>query len=132
MAIRNTFKSYERLKREQHIDTLFRNGKAFSVLQIRFVYQLVPRGAELSPVRAGFAVPKKKHRKSVDRHKIRRQMIEAWRMNKQAIYQAIPTELQLHLFVIYSNTEKMSFDNLQAALQQGIAKLLPSIERHDT
>ena len=35
-AARCTFQKYERLKKAQDIDTLFQNGKAFSILPIKF------------------------------------------------------------------------------------------------
>lgn len=130
MAIRNTYKTYERLKREQHIDTLFRTGKAFSVLQLRMLYLLVPREAELSPVRAGFSVPKKKFRKSVHRHRIRRLMIEAWRINKHELYASVPEGMQLHLFIIYTPTVETDLLTLQETMQQAIARLMQEITKH--
>ncbi|MCB0699153.1 MAG: ribonuclease P protein component [Chitinophagales bacterium] len=124
MAIRNTFKKYERLKREQHIDTLFRKGKAFSVSGLRFVYTLVPRGDDRSPVRAGFSVPKKKHKKSVTRHRLRRLMVEAWRQNKAEVYKAIPEDMQLQLFVIFTSTEIADYNTVSTAMQAGMARLV--------
>ena len=40
---------------------------------------------------------------SVERHRIRRLMAEAWRLNKQQIYPAVPPGKQLHLFIIYTD-----------------------------
>lgn len=101
-AIRYTFSKNERLKREQQIDTLFRHGKAFSVFPVKFIYHLSPRMAdETSPVRVGFSVPKKRFRNSVKRHTVRRKLFEAWRLNKHLLYPAVPTEQQLHLFLIF-------------------------------
>ena len=127
MAIRNTFKAYERLKREQHIDTLFHTGKAFSVFPVKFIWVLVPRGAEVSPVRVGFSVPKKKFRSSVHRNRVRRLMREVWRLNKQQLYLAIPEESQLHLFLIFTNAEMPVLDTLQQTITKGIAQLVQKL-----
>ena len=128
MAIRNTFKAYERLKREQHIDTLFHTGKAFSVFPVKFIWLLVPRGAEVSPVRVGFSVPKKKFRSSVHRNRVRRLMREVWRLNKQEIYPAIPAQSQLHLFLIFTNAEMPILETLQQTITKGIGQLIQKLQ----
>jgi ribonuclease P protein component len=87
----------------------------------------VPRGAELSPVRAGFSVPKKKFRKSVHRHRLRRLMVEAWRLNKQEVYEAVPDGQQLHLFILYTSPEMLDYPTVAAAVQKGIGQLITYI-----
>ena len=83
----------------------------------------MPRGAELSPVRAGFSVPKKKFRKSVHRHRLRRLMVEAWRLNKQEVYEAVPEGQQLHLFILYTSPEMLDYPTVAVAVQKGIGQL---------
>ena len=123
-AIRYTFKVYERLKREQHIDTLFRTGKAFSVFPVRFIYSTIPRTTDnSSPVRVGFSVPKKKFRSSVDRHRVRRLMAESWRLNKAALYPAIPEHLQLHLFLVFTSPKLPDYEPVKNAIVTGLGKL---------
>jgi ribonuclease P protein component len=122
MAIRNTFKAYERLKREQHIDTLFRNGKAYSVLPLRFIYHIVQRGDELSPVRVGFSVPKKRFRKAVQRNRIKRLVREAWRLNKHLLYASLPAATQLHLFIIFTEGDP-DINIVTDAVVKGIERL---------
>lgn len=85
---------------------------------------MVPRSAaETSPVLAGFSVPKKKFRKSVQRHRIARLMREAWRLNKQSLYAAVPADKQMHVFLIHTSTEMPDFDTIQATVIKGIAAL---------
>ena len=91
---------------------------------------LVPRADELAPARAGFSVPKKKFRKSVHRHHIRRLMVESWRLNKSELYPAIPAGKQLHLFIIYTSTEAPDFFTLQLQMQKGIIKLAEIATQH--
>lgn len=68
-------------------------------------------------------MPKKKFRKSVQRHRLRRLMIEAWRLNKQELYEAVPEGQQLHLFILYASPEMLDYPTLATAVQKGIEQL---------
>lgn len=122
-AIRYTFTANERLKREQHIDTLFLTGKAFSFFPVRFMYKWVPRGAETAPARVGFSIPKKKFRLSVHRHRVRRLIFESWRLHKHLLYAHIPAHLQLHLFVIFTDNKIPQYSDVEPLVVKGINKL---------
>jgi ribonuclease P protein component len=80
---------------------------------------------ELSPVLTGFSVPKKKFRSSVRRHRIRRLMVEAWRLNKHILYPAIPEGRQLHLFFIFTDAAMPDHAKVSDAVVAGINRLLP-------
>ena len=72
---------------------------------------------------AGFSVPKKKFSSSVHRHRIRRLMAEAWRLNKHQLYTAIPQDKQLHLFFIFTGTAMPEYETVKDAVVKGIGKL---------
>lgn len=129
MAIRYTLCKDERLKREQHIQTLFRSGKAFSVFPTRIVWQLHPKGAEKFPARVGFSVPKKKFRHATDRNRIKRLLREAWRHQKHSIYGQIPADMQLHLFLIFTDVQLPTQEKITEALIKGISKLQAAISQ---
>jgi ribonuclease P protein component len=80
--------------------------------------------AKASPVLAGFSVPKKKIRKSVGRHRIRRQMVEAWRLNKHLVYPIVPPGKQLHLFFIFTDIAMPEYEVVQNGVLKCIDKLL--------
>ena len=80
--------------------------------------------ANASPVMVGFSVPKKKFSSSVHRHRIRRLMAEAWRLNKQTLYTTIPADKQLHLFFIFTDTAMPDQDTVKDAVVKGIGKLV--------
>ncbi len=71
----------------------------------------------------GFSVPKKKFKHSVDRHRIRRLMFESWRLQKQDFYEVIPENCQVHLFIIFTDTQLPEYTKVFAALTQGVQKL---------
>lgn len=124
MAIRNTFKVYERLKKEQHINTLFLKGKAYSVFPLRVIWLSTPRLQTTdSPVLAGFSIPKKKFGSSVHRHRIRRLIVEAWRLNKATLYPHVPADVQVHLFFIYTDKQMPEFAQIEHVVKEAINKL---------
>lgn len=122
-APRYTLGSESRLKREQHIETLFRTGKAFSVFPVRIIWTLAPRGAEEAPARAGFSVSKKKFKRAVDRGRVKRLLREAWRLQQHEIIPAIPAESQLHLFLIFSDSALPQYGLVHSTVGKGLARL---------
>ncbi len=79
-------------------------------------------------MQVGFSVPKKKFRSSVQRHRIRRLMAEAWRLHKHLLYAHIPEDRQLHLFLIFTDIKMPEYELVQAAVVKGIGKLAESIQ----
>lgn len=125
---RYTLQATERLKLRKQIETLFQAGEAFSVFPLRVVYRLVPATpASASPVQVGFSIPKKRIRKAVGRNKVRRLLKEAWRLQKHALYEAIPENLQLHCFLIYTGEPLLTFDEAKKAVLKLQQKLIPRL-----
>lgn len=77
----------------------------------------MPRPQEKAPpVMVGFSVPKKKFRSSVHRHRVRRLMFEAWRLNKHTLYAAVPPTMQLHVFLIFNSAEMPEYSVVEQAV----------------
>jgi len=72
----------------------------------------------------GFSIPKKRFRSSVHRHRIRRLIAEAWRLQKHDLYAAIPAEKQLQVFLIFADSTMPEFETIQKAVKEGIDKLV--------
>jgi ribonuclease P protein component len=123
MALRYPLGSDSRLKREQHIETLFRTGKAFSVFPVRMIWTLVPRGEEVSATRAGFSVSKKKFKHSVDRGRVKRLLREAWRLQQHELSALIPEGKQLQLFLVFTDAALPDYQVVYDAVGKGIIKL---------
>lgn len=123
LPVRHTLKAYERLKRQKLIDTLFSQGKAYSVFPITVKYLSVVKDAsDTSSVKVGFTVSKKKFKHAVKRNKVKRWMREAWRLNKYLL-SALPEERQLQLFFIYTSSQLSSFSEVEVAVVKCISKL---------
>lgn len=72
----------------------------------------------------GFSVPKKKFKRSVDRHRIRRQMVEAWRLNKHKLYAVVPQHLQLHIFLIFTDNKLPDYAQVEQAMLTATDKMM--------
>lgn len=78
---------------------------------------------ENAPVRIGFSVPKKKFKKAVLRNRYKRLLREGWRLQKVELYQVIPADIQLHIFLIYTGDSKQNFETIQLSIIKGIEQL---------
>lgn len=127
MPVRNTLGPDERLKREKQIETLFREGKAFSVFPLRIVWILAERTeGEKFPVRAGFSAAKKKFKRAVDRNRLKRLMRESWRIQKHPVYEKVPPGKQLHVFFLFTGNELTEQEHIHLLMQTAIIRLLGS------
>lgn len=126
---RFTLGAQERLKLRNQIETLFSEGKAFSVFPLRIVFVLKEKPDIIAaPVLVGFSVPKKKLKSAVARNRIKRLLREGWRLNKHLLYAHIPEGHQLHCFIIYQNNATDSFQHIRdvvVQLMEGLIKRLP-------
>lgn len=124
-GIHNGLGASERLQLRKQIETLFRDGEAFSVFPLRVIYLLLPCPAgATSRVRTGFSIPKKRINKAVNRNRIRRLLKEAWRLNKHRLYAAVPEGFQLHCFLVFSGTLAFTFAQSTAAVKRVQARLV--------
>lgn len=130
MPERYTLGAAERLKREKDLETLFRQGKAFSVFPVKFIWRLADPRAEDASVRvkAAFSAPKKKFRKATQRNRVKRLMRESWRLQKPLLHAAVPAEKQLHVFLIFTGRELPDYATVFSTVQQGMERLQRSLQ----
>jgi ribonuclease P protein component len=79
-----TLTKAERLRSRKTISFLFDRGKAISIHPVKMIC-LQTANRENSILQFGVAVPKKNFKRAVDRNRLKRQMREAMRKNKQAV-----------------------------------------------
>ena len=90
----------------------------------------MPRAAnETSPVRIGFSIPKRKFKKSTERHRVRRLLVEAWRLQKAEIYPVVLQEVQLHVFILYTSDKELPFEEICPLVRKGILALTKAVAR---
>ncbi|MCO6476128.1 MAG: ribonuclease P protein component [Phaeodactylibacter sp.] len=119
-----TFQSGERLKSRKVIGSLFKEGKSFGQYPLRVIYMPVKERRSAFPAQFTVSVPRKKFPRAVARNRIRRQMREAWRLNKHQLYRALKgQEQQYAIMVIYVAKEALPYAEIERAMRQLIRRL---------
>lgn len=110
------FPKTEKLKQYAHITSLFANGKGLKSYPLKLVYEKVD-----APVhKAGVSVSKRQFKKAVDRNRLKRQIREAYRLNKHLIRS---TPNKYSFMFIYLSREKMTYDKIEKAVQKILREL---------
>jgi len=97
------FQKQEKLKRKKLIEQLFKEGKSVTIFPLRLFYLQCEHGG-IKPIRAGFSVSKKKFKRAVDRNRIKRQLREAYRLNKAEVYKLI--DKKYIIMIIFVDNKK--------------------------
>ncbi len=118
----SSFKKIERLCSKKAIDELFAKGKSKTQFPIKLVYLPSDFESEFQ-VRAMFVVPKKKHKRANKRNTIKRRMREAYRLNKQTLYDALKDK-KLDLMFIYLSNEEFTYQEIEKSIQGSIRFLI--------
>lgn len=118
----HTFSKEERLCSKRLIALLFSKGSSFNVYPLRFVYHTPPDMPPGLP-QVLISVSKRYFKRATDRNRLKRQIREAYRLNKQALYQNTGQSPRL-LGILYIGKEKKSFDTIQKKLISGLERCL--------
>ena len=124
MAKRFTLQKDERLKRRKIIEQLFSEGKSVAVFPVRVQYKFYKEGLA-SPLQTGFSASSRQFKKAVDRNRIKRQMREAYRLQKIPLQEKLQAgEQQLALFFIYTGKELPEYGILSEKIGIALNKLM--------
>lgn len=86
-SARNTFSKRERMVSTKLIDTLFGGGHSHTAVAypLRAVYMTTPRGEGDAAVQVLVSVSKRHFKRAVKRNRVKRQIREAYRLNKHPL-----------------------------------------------
>ncbi len=115
---RKNFSKGERLCSRKATEALFAGGnKSFTAFPLRVVFRLVDEEPSESSVKVLVSVSKRHFKHAVDRNRAKRQVREAWRLNRDilsGIYRTPHTELPaLHLAFLWLADEPQSTELVQ-------------------
>lgn len=112
------FPKKERLSSKKLIEELFEKGSSFYLHPFRMLYNKSDELAQNQDYpRLLITVPKRNFKKAVDRNRIRRQIREAYRIHKKAIFSEIgPENIPTHMAILFTSKEKLSFKKLEEKL----------------
>jgi len=117
-----TFSKEERLCHKRLISLLFAKGSSFNLYPLRFVYY-TPQDLPPGQTQVLLSVSKRYFKRAVDRNRLKRQMREAYRLNKHTFIQD-PEQAPRLLGILYIGKEKKSFHSIQKKLISGLVRCL--------
>jgi ribonuclease P protein component len=113
---KNKFPKKERLSSKKLIEELFDKGSSSYLHPFRLLFKPGPLLEDQEFPQLLVSVPKRNFKKAVDRNRIRRQIKEAYRINKINIFSEIGKSIPPHIAILYTAKEKMPFKLIEEKL----------------
>ena len=112
------FHKNEHLKNVSVIESIFSNGKSFAVYPIRILWVTKPLEDGHSPFQITISVPKRKFPKAVDRNRIKRQIREAYRLNKHLLFQKLEPNntTQWAMVFLYTGKKNPNYTDIEQSI----------------
>ena len=112
----NKFPKDERLKSKKITEELFSKGSSYYLYPFRLLYIRETRFQGTFP-QVLISVPKRNFKKATDRNRIKRQIREAYRLNKSAVYKKLEKDkIPAYLGIIFTAKEKIPYNLLEEKL----------------
>lgn len=122
----NTFPKSEKLCGQLRIAALYKSGRRFVAFPMRVSFLATEGVGE--PPKVLIWAPKSLFKHAVDRNHLRRLMREAYRLNNQPLLDFCEERgISLQLAFNYLDKEKRTQDEISAAMQKAIRKLIKQL-----
>lgn len=112
-----TFPKAEKLCSDQAVDHLYKNGKRFVAWPLRVTYLTMDQ----APTQVLIWAPKALFKHAVDRNRLRRQIREAYRLNKQLIEES---GKYFQIAFNYIDKEKQDYRLINKAMHKALNQLV--------
>jgi len=114
--IKQTFTKEERLSSKKIIEQLSQKGNSFFEYPFKVIWLKTPLQTKY-PVQIVIGVPKRNFKKAVDRNKIRRRIKEAYRKNKNIIYNFLEEKkIQCALMLVYTAKTEIEYKEIESKI----------------
>ena len=130
-TMRFTFKKSEHLCRLSEIERLFSAGsRSATVFPVRIVYRKVQATDGEPPVKVLVSVAKRRLHHAVDRNRAKRQLREAYRLQKSTIYNILKGEEAIHLGLIWMADKPMESHRIHTAIGTLLERVAENLKRN--
>ena len=110
------FPASERIKSIKTAEELFSKGSSYYLYPFRILYIKKSDYSEGLP-QILISVPKRNFKKAIDRNRLKRQIREAYRLNKQGIFESLPKDkIPAFIGIIFTSKEKLPYKVLEEKL----------------
>ena len=117
-----SFDRTERLKSRKIIASLFKGGKSFVAYPLRVVWTPSNAGEQGSAT-VCISVSKRLYKTAVQRNRLKRQIREAYRLQKEEFYERLKTGRQhVSLMITYIAKEPLPYSEISAGVKKMIRK----------
>lgn len=120
-----SFSAHERIKSRKLLELLYEKGDQINLFPYRLKFLRVDfeKGSQVQIV---ISVPKRNVKKAVRRNRLRRQIKEAYRLNKEDLLSQFTREEKgLALFLVYGGKDEHTY----AELEQKLIELLKKLQK---
>lgn len=119
-----TFSKDERLCSKLLFARLLEKGKSFFIHPYKVIW-LEAEHAGSKPVQVAVSVPKKRFKKAVHRNRVKRITREAYRRNKQELYNTlIARDKKILLLLVYSSGEQPVYSEVEEKIKLVLHRLI--------
>jgi ribonuclease P protein component len=118
-----TFPKEEKLKSRKMISKIFSEGsvvKAYPI-RIQFIFHNVEG---LPECQVGVSVPKRYFKKAVDRNRVKRQIKEAYRLNRSSLVNVLHAkQKKIAMMIIFASKEKLEYARIEELLIRSMSNI---------
>jgi len=124
ITVKNTFKKSERLTSKVSMEKIFAQGITIKKFPLILKYSKVDF-EDGQPLKIVISVPKRRIKKAHNRNRIRRQLKEAYRLNRLPLKQSLAQQSKsLALFFIYTGKENPDYSVIEEKIQLLLKELM--------
>ena len=124
------FPKYERICKENDIQSLFEQGAGFSCYPYRVVYRFFPVGDKPATCRLLLSVSKKRFHHAFKRNRVKRLIRESWRKNKAPLCEICQRDtISLDVALIYQATVIHSYEEMVTKTAKAVNEVISRYEK---